>query len=380
MHVLRVCHHFYSKKNIKPGLATHFYNLSMALKKQGIKQTIVCGDSDASSVEGIPVYKYDRITPFEMFNSGKAAFKKIKELQDNGLEFDLIHYHQPIFFQLHEFKKQLSNKPIIQTTHGSPADVLANINWLDFTRARGSLYYYFFTMLSASKPDALVCVSPGVREDIIKRFNLKPEKVFSITPGINPKEFYYKKTKKEFDVLTVSRFSPGKRYKDLIKALYLLKQKGIQVNAAFLGNYGYEKHLELDELMSLARELNVIENIKLLPQVNQKRLGEFYRKSKVFVLPSISESAPKVTLEAMASGLPCIVVDIIGNKGITLDNKTGFIVPKKSPQAIAEKLEILLANNALREKMALFAAKRAKKEFSWQAIGKQYKKLYKSLI
>jgi glycosyltransferase involved in cell wall biosynthesis len=351
----------------------------MALKKQGVRQTIVCGDSDAENIEGIPVHKYDRITPFEMLNSGKAAFKKIKELQDKGLEFDLIHYHQPIFFQLHKFKKALGNKPIIQTTHGSPADVLANIDWLDFTRAKESLYYYFFTLFSAKRADAFVCVSPGVREDVVERFKLDPKKVFSITPGINPKDFYFKKTRKVFDTLTVSRFSPGKRYDDLIHALGLLKEKGIQATAAFIGSYGYES-LELDKLTGLIKGLGLAENIKILPQVNQRILGEFYRKSKVFVLPSISESAPKVTLEAMASGMPCIVTDIIGNKGITLNGKTGFIVPKKSPEAIAEKLELLLSNNALRNRMSLFAANRARKEFSWQAIARQYKQLYSSLV
>jgi len=382
MHVARVCHHFYSAKNMKVGLATHFYNLAMTLKKQGVRQTIVCGDSDVKSggvIEGIRVFKYPKITPFEMLNSGKAAFKKIKELQKSGEKFDIIHYHQPIFFKIHDFKQELGGIPIIQTTHGSPSDVFANIDWLDFTRAKESLYYCLFTLFSARKADAFVCVSPGVREDLIEKLKLSPKKVFAITPGINPKHFFYKKAVKKFDILNVSRFSPGKRYADLIGALGILKRKGISFKAGFIGEYGFEKNLEFQKIKHLALKLGVLEFISFLPPTSQERLGDVYRSAKVFVLPSISESAPKVTLEAMACGVPCIVSDIIGNQGITLDGKTGFIVPKKNPEAIAEKLELLLSDSKLREKMSKQAARHALKEFPWEVIAKKYASLYKSI-
>ena len=75
----------------------------------------------------------------------------------------------------------------------------------------------------------------------------------------------------------------------------------------------------------------------------------YYRDTSVFVLPSLTEGFGRVTLEAMASGLPVIATE--NARGIIEDGVSGFIVPIRDARAIREKIEILYSNSELRKRM-----------------------------
>ncbi len=62
----------------------------------------------------------------------------------------------------------------------------------------------------------------------------------------------------------------------------------------------------------------------------------------VFVLSSLWEGLPLVVLEAMVSGLPVVSTDIGGVPELVVENETGFLVPPKDPQLLAEAIEKML--------------------------------------
>lgn len=88
----------------------------------------------------------------------------------------------------------------------------------------------------------------------------------------------------------------------------------------------------------------------------------------VFILPSIVEGRALVQQEAMACGIPVIATKNAGADDVIVDGETGFLVPIRSPEALAEKISWCVANRALVDGMGIAAGKRAA-EFTWRAYG-----------
>ncbi|MEY2555619.1 MAG: hypothetical protein QOF93_763, partial [Verrucomicrobiota bacterium] len=90
----------------------------------------------------------------------------------------------------------------------------------------------------------------------------------------------------------------------------------------------------------------------------------------VFVLPSIVEGRALVQQEAMACGLPVIATKNAGTDDMIVDDETGFLVPIRSPDSIAEKISWCAANRSFVNGMGIAARKRAA-EFTWRAYGER---------
>jgi glycosyltransferase involved in cell wall biosynthesis len=102
------------------------------------------------------------------------------------------------------------------------------------------------------------------------------------------------------------------------------------------------------------------------------------RTCDVFVLPSIVEGRALVQQEAMASGLPLIATKNAGADDLICDGKTGFLVPIRSPTAIAEKISWCADNREAISGMAIAAQERAR-TLTWRSYGDQVLAAIKSL-
>ena len=97
-------------------------------------------------------------------------------------------------------------------------------------------------------------------------------------------------------------------------------------------------------------------------QVPRSRVREEFERADVFVLPTLSESFALVHLEALACGVPVITTP---NCGSTVrDGVEGFIVPIRDPAALADRVERILIDRALRDRLSQSARARAR-EFTW---------------
>jgi glycosyltransferase involved in cell wall biosynthesis len=94
----------------------------------------------------------------------------------------------------------------------------------------------------------------------------------------------------------------------------------------------------------------------------------YYAIMDVFVLPSHREGFPNVVLEAAAMELPVITTDAIGCIDSVVDNKTGFIVPRKNVEKLKEKMALLLGDATMRKAMGRQARQRAIAEFSSEKV------------
>jgi glycosyltransferase involved in cell wall biosynthesis len=132
------------------------------------------------------------------------------------------------------------------------------------------------------------------------------------------------------------------------------------------------KQIELVVMGSLLRPLSWyrdrFSNFIYEPPRPHGEVLRLMRSCDVFVLPSIVEGRALVQQEAMACGLPVIATKNAGADDAIFDGETGFLVPIRSPAAIAEKIDWCAANRTLLSGMGIAATKRAS-EFTWQAYG-----------
>ncbi|MFH1751755.1 MAG: glycosyltransferase family 4 protein [archaeon] len=383
INVLRVCHHFYSKKNLKIGLAPHFYNLSIQLKELGVNQTVIAGqtDSDNRDVEGIPVYQFQALKPLEIFRSGTAVYNKIKELKENHklANFDLLHYHNPTYFGLCKHKKKLG-VPLIQTIHGSPTRI-KELMFSDFTlrNFKEALYFTWLSKIGLDNCDATIVLSNDEKQRLVRLWKIPEEKIFVVPPAVNFNLFKkHQEQKKEFDLIYVGRFSSGKRIPDLLLATANLKSEFPNIKVLLVG--AHEKDVDYANVLQDIKKLKLQENVIIKGIVTQKEVNDFHLKSKVFVFPSIHEGFGKALLEAMASELPVIATQCGGPEEIVIENVNGFLVEPKNVFQLTQKIRVLLNDESMQKKLGLNGRKKVEKEFSWERITKLNLEVYKKIL
>jgi glycosyltransferase involved in cell wall biosynthesis len=125
------------------------------------------------------------------------------------------------------------------------------------------------------------------------------------------------------------------------------------------------------ELRSEIKRLQ-LKNVILEGPQGQRRVLESMQHSDIFVLPSRLEGIPKVTLEAAATGLPCIVFRDYETPSV-LDGITGFQV--STVEEMMSRISQLIAHPDLRATMGR-AARKHVQDFDWNVISKQWEDAY----
>jgi len=163
-------------------------------------------------------------------------------------------------------------------------------------------------------------------------------------------------------ILSVSRLSPEKNLPLLLRAFSLLELKSTRL--LIVGDGDERGHLE-----GLAGQLGISPRVCFAGSRND--LERIYPLASVFVLPSTEEPFGQVYLEAMASGLPSIGLKsdpprtLVATEEIISDGEDGFIVEPGDPGPLARKIESLLSNDDLRNRMGEAAIKKCSKTFNW---------------
>jgi glycosyltransferase involved in cell wall biosynthesis len=132
------------------------------------------------------------------------------------------------------------------------------------------------------------------------------------------------------------------------------------------GREGYEETLR-EKIVRLD-----LKNVTLEGPKTQSRMLDIMRQCDIFLLPSRLEGIPKVTLEAAATGLPCIVFRDYGTPSV-IDGVTGFQVP--THEEMMQALGRLVADRALRERMGAAACKHME-NFDWDVVSRQWQEAY----
>jgi len=174
-------------------------------------------------------------------------------------------------------------------------------------------------------------------------------------------------------VLYAGRINEEKNMDVLIKAIpHVLEKK--DVHFLICGGGGSYR----TKIIEMTKELNVFDNATFPGFIDWKDYPNIYDLGDVFVLPGESELQSLVTLEAVASGLPVVVVD----EGATHElagNNNGLVFKSKNSKQLANSILKILSDDRLRKKMSKNSLELVKKH-SMESVVKQYEEVYQKVI
>jgi glycosyltransferase involved in cell wall biosynthesis len=176
----------------------------------------------------------------------------------------------------------------------------------------------------------------------------------------------------KFVWLAIGRIVPQKDYGNLLNAVSRLRRKDFTVLIAGDG-------ADRAAIEALAGKLELTESVRFLGI--RSDVADLMAASDGLVLASIFESLPMVLLEAQASGLPVVATKVGGVPDFVREGETGFLVPSRAPQELAEAMERLMSLPAeTRDQMGRRGRVLVENEFSIKQIAAKWEEIYRSLL
>ncbi|MDD4156764.1 MAG: glycosyltransferase family 4 protein [Candidatus Cloacimonetes bacterium] len=215
----------------------------------------------------------------------------------------------------------------------------------------------------------VIAQSSNTRENALKHY--KVEKDIKIIP-LAYEPFEFKKINRKdlgldedlFYTISIGRLVKRKGFDFLIESI--AKSKNKNVHSLIIGD-GPEK----ENLIDLAKELNVLNRIHFLGSVSEVEKFQYLQNSNVYVLSSMHEGFGIVLQEAMQVGLPIISTDNGGQIDFIKEGKNGFLVKFKDVESLVNNINKLESDKKLNEIFSKFNEEEAKK-FEISKICKQY--------
>jgi L-malate glycosyltransferase len=136
----------------------------------------------------------------------------------------------------------------------------------------------------------------------------------------------------------------------------------------------------LQKLKDIIRNVGLEEKVLFLGRIERKKLINLYKNATIYVICSVYEGLPTVLLEAMACGLPVVATNIGGNRDLISSNINGLLIPPRSPEKMAQMIQLLWNDECLRKKLGQNARETIIKRYTWDIITNDYVKLYECIL
>lgn len=321
------------------------------------------------------------------------AYKQLLELTDR-YSYEWLHCHSPIGGALARLAAHRRKMKVIYTAHGFHFYQGAPWkNWLLYYPAEKLLAYWTDVLITVNKEDYSfakqnlqakeIYYIPGIGIDAERfrpheagseagRYLEQTDKAAECEIREDEKIFFRKKYHIPEDaviLLSVGELSRRKNHQEVISALSKLSGWNVYYLICGQGMCG-------KALMRQAKKLGVAGRIRMLGF--QRDIAQYYEQADIFVFPSLQEGMPAALMEAMASGLPCIVSDIRGNRELIDDTDPtpgGIRYSLKQPAQLLRALEQMLDNEQLRYMCGVHNRRKIRR-YDKQAVQKRMKKIY----
>lgn len=346
-----------------------------ALRREGYETHVAARNDFNDGVVDLPGCQFHNIiferNPFNPRNL--FAYHELKNLINNE-HFSIIHCHTPVggvLTRIAARKARKTGTKIFYTAHGFHFYKGAPLkNWL---------LYYPIEKLCAHWTDVLITINTEdyalakkkMRAKHIKYvpgIGINVEKFANVTVDRIAKRKEIEIPEDAFLLLSVGELNKNKNHEVIIRALEELQNPHIYY--AIAGNGPY-----FDYLNNLALELGVSTQFHLLGYRND--VAELYKCADVYIFPSIREGLPVSVMEAMASGLPCIVSNIRGNADLITNGLNGYLCEPTKTSTFKVAIKSLYDDKALRYKMVAENAVKIRM-YKSENINKQITGLYRS--
>lgn len=340
----------------------------------------------------------------EISNGTTAKFKGALEALSLNLTqikalagVDIVHTHTWYVAMAGFLAKKLYSVPFVMTTH-SLEPLRA---WKSEQLGTGYAMSAWMERTAILDADAVVAVSNGTREDILRVYPIPPERVHVIYNGIDLEQYRYTSDTTALAtygvdvsspyVLFVGRITRQKGVIHLVEAIKYLPprtQVVLCAGAPDTPEIAEEMRQKVEHARAKGARVVWIEKMLTRPEVIQ-----LYSHARVFCCPSVYEPFGIINLEAMACGTAVVASATGGIKEVVVDSETGYLVPfdadpvtgfpahpDRFAKALGARISELLADPAKCKRFGEAGRKRVEQKFSWTAIADQTIDLYRELI
>ena len=352
------------------GGAAQALSLARELRALGHENLLACpADGDLgrkAAADGFKVLHFQPRRDYDL----KTAFALARLLDE--IKPDVLHAHHPKAHAMGLLAKFLArHKPVFVFTR----------------RVSHPIVTGFFAKLKYTSRliDGCIAVADSVR-GILLAYGLRPERVRTIYSGTDTERFSPRPPDeaiiKELAlppglpvVMLVGNFSGHKGQHILLEAAKLLRARGLDFVLVFAG-----RGTDSTELKALYRAAG-------LPEEKGRFLGLRDDVEKLLTVASVSvnaavkgEALSGSIRESLAMGVPAVASDISGNSEIVKEGVTGLLFPKGDAAALADRLETVLRDPALREKLSKNSVSLVREGFTAAIMGARTLEYYKELL
>ena len=237
----------------------------------------------------------------------------------------------------------------------------------------------------ACSADSVVVWTEHERAVVAEYCDVDPSKIDVIPPGVDLARFRPMSQRQSRDhlgygdeknILFVGRLEPLKGLDNLFRAVASLEDPA-KITLNVVG--GDESSEEKRRLQTLGSRMKLTQSLNFIGSVSQDELPYHYNAADVCVLPSHYESFGLAALEAAACGRPVVASDVGGLPTVVKNGVTGYLVPAKQSDIMAERLCELLQDDVLRARMG-DAARIHAESLSWDRSADALLNSYRMLV
>ncbi len=358
------------------------------------------GDQDITDltlrVRGYPVWEEMKANTDRRFTGVMGAFSRCLAMAKDTLDADVVHCHTWYTHMAGVLARTLWDVPLVITTHSLEPLRPWKVEQL------GNGYYLssWIEKTAIEQADAVIAVSQETREDVLRLFNVQPERVHVIHNGIDLQEYRPVAATDALErhgvdlsrpyVLFVGRIT---RQKGIIHLVQAIPQIDPELQVVLLA--GAPDTPEIAEEMTAGVQAaakargGVIWVQDMLPRPD---VIQFYSHAAVFCCPSVYEPFGIINLEAMACETAVVASAIGGIPEVVVPGETGELVPlplrpstfepqdaRQFAADLAAAINKVASDTALQERYGKAGRRRAETYFSWAAIARHTLDLYQDL-
>lgn len=255
-------------------------------------------------------------------------------------------------------------KNVVGTFHVAPS--------VDVQQSRAGIRYRILELISNRCLDLAFAVSADTKKQWIRRSNIPGKKVVVIHNGVaadpNRTKTGRLSARRKLGIHdsamvigALGRLDPVKGYSVLLDAVALLIPKHPGLKVVFAGTGP-----EHEALVRKASSLGLSDAALFVGFQSDVQL--FLDAIDIFAMPSLSETLGYALIEAMAAGVPAVASSVGGIPEVIPDERTGFLVPREDFNMLASRLDSLISDPQLRERMGRAGQERVLNCFSEQEM------------
>ncbi len=243
--------------------------------------------------------------------------------------------------------------------------------------------------------DRIIAQCPDERDELVTTYGADARRVRVIPSGVDVARFFpidQAVARHELGLpldrrllVYVGRVLPRKDIENVIRALALLRPRhlppfGLLIVGGETDNAQLDQEPEMRRLIEIADRLGVRDLVMFVGRRPSDRLRWYYSAADVFVSTPWYEPYGLTPLEAMACGTPAVCSSVGGITYTVADGVSGFLVPPRDPPRLAERLELLLTDDPLRQRLARNARRRVEDLFTWTTVSERTAEVYRELL